>query len=557
MHASEKQANSTIKYEGKVGDSPNPADVFTLNSAEFTKLRLYIHSNSLFPTTPEGFWDKYPFDSFRVSHLQGQEYDLMVVESSTISQHCASFQAHGVNAMVEPCTPSGDVEELKKHMEIICDGNKLPGSTECKQARDKAKTILSGMKDNTKKVGEKWAKILQATDEFKRSTENDETRLKGLVGVLEATLSDSAVDNAYAEQLAELNDVLWGISKQESSVVSQEWIAECAQNVYGKLLQPIPWAIASWALLDERRKLEELTNMYNHALDNGRQLLESADLIQGLWHSINNGANDAEGAQASLTDMMGGMSLIIQRCEVVTKKLEYLEGRIMHEQQGSKHMVVSGVNGMVKALNLILQAARELAKLTLVGESLGDMELTDRCRRPQVLAAHYSGQDVTAMARVCFPRRDSLFIDSTKIAGIDSLPVRKKSLSLVYTIGKSDEKRVFVGDTSQGNKWTLTCRDLSEQPQWVTYAAAHGSDRSSPRFRIWAVIYGMTQIVDRGVYDKLYDALNKNEPIWINNDLFGTDGWQGVTKTAAIVYEVDGNVKSISGIENTKVSWNL
>jgi len=138
---------------------------------------------------------------------------------------------------------------------------------------------------------------------------------------------------------------------------------------------------------------------------------------------------------------------------------------------------------------------------------------------------------------------------------MDPLPGKNKCLSLVYTCGSNSEMRVFYGDASQGQKWTLTSGLLTEQPQWVTVAAAHWSDKHSPNLRIHAVVYGMTQVIDRAVYDRLYEYLAKEEGIYISNDLFGGDSWYGVTKSAAIVYEVDGQMKSMGGVEGEKVSW--
>lgn len=63
--------------------------------------------------------------------------------------------------------------------------------------------------------------------------------------------------------------------------------------------------------------------------------------------------------------------------------------------------------------------------------------------------------------------------------------------------------RVFYGDASQGQKWTLTSGNLIDQPQWVTVAAALWSDKYFPNLRIHAVVYGMTQVANRAVYDSM------------------------------------------------------
>jgi hypothetical protein len=78
---------------------------------------------------------------------------------------------------------------------------------------------------------------------------------------------------------------------------------------------------------------------------------------------------------------------------------------------------------------------------------------------------------------------------------------------------------------------------------------------------IYAVIYGLRQVTDPGVYQKLYALAARNERVPISDAFFNAEGdkdpWDGVNESAANICTFNGVWKSASGREYESVSWNF
>ncbi|KAK0665600.1 hypothetical protein QBC41DRAFT_349448 [Cercophora samala] len=567
------QPSAKIAYKEKINVTPEAGNVFSLDDKLFAKLQLYIAAAFIFPETPEQFRNKYPFGGFSLTKLQLQDYELMVQVLTSIHQHCATFQTHGINSMIELSHSIANfadevvalVNELKNQLEIICDSRVYLSSDKSKQARKEARDILLMLKGSSETVHQKCAAILDATSVFKTQTAQDAIAVKDLLTKLDAAMPTSMVDEEVSKQMKDIREsLLLLIRQQEESATRFEGIVRSrgwmvVLDWVGAMWFTSPYTNETKQAFDELRKR---TDDYNRKVAEGNRqrlkLFESADRIRGLWHTVHDVVSYIDDAQLCLANMMDGMAQMKTSAETLITNLENIEGRVMPEAHASGVVVKLSMDRAVKAWNMVLQVAREFAKHGLI-VPVDDMPLPQDDKGPKLFAAHYGGQDVTVLAKLIFPATNSLFIDAGNLPLCNSWSSTDKSLSLVYAFGNSvaAQIRVFVGQAQKGRVWTLTPGDVDKEGPEVTVAAAHESKMISG-IKIYAVIYGLKQVTDYDVYQRLYEAAAKNQRVPISDDFFNDhDGSLATGKCAAIVYTVNGQWKSISGRQYANVDWSF
>jgi hypothetical protein len=200
---------------------------------------------------------------------------------------------------------------------------------------------------------------------------------------------------------------------------------------------------------------------------------------------------------------------------------------------------------------------REFAKKGVI-QSAEEYKALQRSYAPQILAAHYGGQDVTILSRILFINSDNITIDTKDIPIPDPWKGTRKSLSIVYRFGESPNSlNVFVGEADQGRCWVLKEGNPHQDPEVTLAGSLNVQGSGIGLVQIHAVVYGLHQITDTTVYEKLYHSAVMNTPIPVTNEFFGTEPWHGVGKSAAVIYSFNGQVKAIAGREFSNMRWDF
>ncbi|KAK5661825.1 hypothetical protein OQA88_9927 [Cercophora sp. LCS_1] len=571
-----RRAEPKVKYDNVVGATP--VNAFSLNNTHFKKLQAYIAAAFVFPSTSEQFKNKYPFSGFGITHLKEHDHNLMASVLTGIHQHCATYRVKGINPMIELSHSIADFAEdvvvlvnaLKEQFEIICDRTVPLGSPQSQQAREDAKELLKIMKQNSTRIQEKSKASHDATSQFQMETEADEAALKGLIETLDSVMPTSMLEDSVDKKMKELRESLLKVVRQQEEAASK------AENVSKRSWMCVlpgigPLLLYNWSR-DVDNAIKELrarTEEYNKKLVEGNrqklELINSADRIRGLSHSITNISKHIADARLCLQNMMDGMARMNATADTLIANLGSLQGRNMAEAPASGYLVKFSVDGAVKGWNTVLQVAREFAKCGLVMDPGDVPPLLAEDKAPTLLAAHYGGQDITTLGKIIFPHSSKVVVNTDDIPISDPWRGVDKSLSLVYTFGNVDtaEKRVFVCEASSKVVNTLTDGAIGSEPSGTSIASVNGNPHTSKSsgVKIYAVIYGKKQITDADVYSKLYNAAARNERVPITNTFFKAEGnndpWLGKLKSAAIVYTFNGIWKSISGREHESIQWNF
>ncbi|GKT53381.1 unnamed protein product [Colletotrichum tofieldiae] len=169
-----------------------------------------------------------------------------------------------------------------------------------------------------------------------------------------------------------------------------------------------------------------------------------------------------------------------------------------------------------------------------------------------VVAAHFGGQEVTALAKLLFSQ-DAIFVIDTK----GHPPFRDpwkgvtKSISVIYRSNNDalGMWRVFARNADAESVWTPTAVDISMEPAGVFLIDPYGHPSPSSLITVHTAIYGLEQFSDESVYTKLYTCASKNEVVEVSNAFFEKDTWPEVQKSAEVVYSVGDTLKTIFGRE--------
>jgi hypothetical protein len=136
----------------------------------------------------------------------------------------------------------------------------------------------------------------------------------------------------------------------------------------------------------------------------------------------------------------------------------------------------------------------------------------------------------------------------------------KKCLSVlhVYNPGINDTSsaqsiRTFVACDADG-AYILVPGPVSDSLR-TTEITRQGP--TATNFSIVSVVWGAREIRDLVVYEKLFNAWKKGQPLALNNNLFGSDTFANNAKSAVIWYTVDEfkSFQSTSGREGTKITF--
>ncbi|GJC86610.1 hypothetical protein ColLi_09448 [Colletotrichum liriopes] len=146
---------------------------------------------------------------------------------------------------------------------------------------------------------------------------------------------------------------------------------------------------------------------------------------------------------------------------IVTTKFESLDGHVKPEATGSLVMVKLHMDSAVESWNRV---ARQFAKHGVVADVSGSPgKAPAKSGEVVVVAAHFGGQEVTALAKLLFSQ-DAIFVIDTK----GHPPFRDpwkgvtKSISVIYKSNNDDLGmwRVFVGNADAESVWTPTAEDF-------------------------------------------------------------------------------------------------
>lgn len=198
------------------------------------------------------------------------------------------------------------------------------------------------------------------------------------------------------------------------------------------------------------------------------------------------------------------------------------------------------------------QVAREFAKHGVLQKTHQKPSSPPLRTQPKILAAHYGGQDITILAKWQFCDGEDIVIPTHE----QELPIAdpwmyvRKSVSVVYRFSDG-EIRGFVVPQDTNRTYTLTFDRRHADSESATFAASNYTCSVSSAIHIHAVIWGLEQVEDQEVYERLYKKFALKESIFLHNSFFNKDGWPQTEKTAAVVYSSNGAVKCISGRENT------
>ncbi|KPM36355.1 hypothetical protein AK830_g10197 [Neonectria ditissima] len=176
--------------------------------------------------------------------------------------------------------------------------------------------------------------------------------------------------------------------------------------------------------------------------------------------------------------------------------------------------------------------------------------------QPKILAAHYGGEDITIKAKWHFCHGEDIVVETPerKLPISDPWMWVRKSVSIIYRFNDGPI-RGFVVAQDSNRRYTLTADRRDTESEKNTFDAVNYPSSIPTGMQIHAVIWGLEQVDDREVYDKLYESYEKKKPISLNNHFFKKDGWFNVVKSAAIVYSTNGTLKCISGRENTLLTF--
>ncbi|KAK7408945.1 hypothetical protein QQX98_008889 [Neonectria punicea] len=176
--------------------------------------------------------------------------------------------------------------------------------------------------------------------------------------------------------------------------------------------------------------------------------------------------------------------------------------------------------------------------------------------QPKILAAHYGGEDITIRAKWHFCHGEDIVIATKE----HELPIPdpwmwvRKSVSIIYRFNDG-AIRGFVVPQDSNRRYTLSVDRRDVESEKHSFDVVNHSSSISTGMQIHAVIWGLQQIDDKEVYDKLYNKYEKKETIFLNNDFFKKDGWPNVVKSVAIVYSTNGTLKCVAGRENTLLKF--
>ncbi|KAH7140504.1 hypothetical protein B0J13DRAFT_557998 [Dactylonectria estremocensis] len=198
------------------------------------------------------------------------------------------------------------------------------------------------------------------------------------------------------------------------------------------------------------------------------------------------------------------------------------------------------------------QVAREFAKHGILQGAHQKPSSPPLRAQPKILAAHYGGQDITILAKWQFCDGEDIVIPTheQELPIADPWMYTRKSVSVVYRFDDG-EIRGFVVPQDTNRTFTLTVDRRHADSENATFVASNYISMISSPIHIHAVIWGLEQVDDRQVYEKLYKKFAKKESVFLHNDFFKKDGWVRTAKTAAVVYSSNGTTKCISGRENT------
>ncbi|KAI3319339.1 hypothetical protein HD806DRAFT_290912 [Xylariaceae sp. AK1471] len=552
-----------IQYKETVG-AEQGADAFVFNDDLFMKLQVYIKSSMLFPPNEEQFKATYPYANFSKWLKEDTHYKHMYQVLTPIHQHCATYYTDGIAPLIALSHAVGEysgdaatlIEALKEQLDIVCDKSIPLSSRDAAEARQNATDILRVLQENGTALDKKCKILVKATETFASQTTNDEIQLKGLNGMLETAMPQSKVDQAVAAQMAEtrkkLNDI---IKQQETEARKAE---NAAKPKWYWFIPPVGGFFANKSMRDHNkalRDLQEATESYQKTVAAGNDqklvLIQAVDNVRALTSTIKGVTDHIEAARQSLKNILDGLGQMSETADTMIKKLEGLSSQVKPEAPGSQVMTKLHMDAAVKSWNTVVHVAKEFAKTGI----LEDAPLPVKTKsEPVILAAHYGGQDVTTMANMQFCEGTKIIISLADLPFVDPWLNNRKSLSLVYRFNNEFASwRVFICAADSHKEYTLKADDnMSNQPEGVSYPANLGSSVPS-MIQIHAVIYGLRQITDPLVFEKLYRAAAKSEEIRISNSFFnaegGNDPWHGVGKSAAVIYSINGSVRSISGRE--------
>ncbi|KAF7553535.1 hypothetical protein G7Z17_g3546 [Cylindrodendrum hubeiense] len=201
------------------------------------------------------------------------------------------------------------------------------------------------------------------------------------------------------------------------------------------------------------------------------------------------------------------------------------------------------------------QVAREFEKRGILDEADQFVSSPALKTQPKILAAHYGGKDVTILAKWQFCHGEEIVIPTHEIPFIDPWFNTRKSLSVIYRFDDGEIRGVSVPERADNRTFRLTVDRTDEESEKAVFVAANHLPPVSAPVHIHSVIWGLEQIDDKEVYDKLYDVFATKKTILLNNNFFKKDGWFGIQKSAAIIYSFNGTMKCISGREDTRLMF--
>ncbi|KAF7556319.1 hypothetical protein G7Z17_g1568 [Cylindrodendrum hubeiense] len=173
---------------------------------------------------------------------------------------------------------------------------------------------------------------------------------------------------------------------------------------------------------------------------------------------------------------------------------------------------------------------------------------------PSILAAHYGGQDVTTLANVQFSYGEDLSVSTDELQIQDPWKNVRKSLSVIYRFDNGQIHGCVIPQDS-GRIYTLSDDRRDAESEKITFIPSNYAPPDRRKVRIHAVIWGLSQVEDKEVYNNLYDKFARNESIPLTNGFFKKDTWVGIGKSAVIVYSFHGTLKYISGKEGNSIAF--